>query len=154
MAVDQVVEGIYIGGAPAVDHADALRAAGVTRVLKLSTLEQAWPDDFVVFDNALNDSEFVPLDMLQRGVAFVRAQREAGHSVLIACHAGVSRSSTFVMAYLMDALGYDLREAWARLSAQHGAAWPMPQMWESLLAHFDHGYQMDDVHAWLEAARP
>lgn len=154
MAVDRVVEGLYIGGVAAVHHAAALREAGITHVLKLSTADQGWPDDFTVFDNALPDSEFVPLEQLRRGVAFIREQRQAGRNVLVACHAGVSRSSTFVLAYLLEALGYDLREAWQHLHAQHPIAWPMPQMWESLLMHYHQPYTMADVREWLEAARP
>lgn len=150
--VDEVVEGLYIGGTDAIAFAEALRAAGVSRVLRLSPHEQHWPDDFVVFDNALEDNAVVPQGHFERGVSFIREQRDAGHKVLVACWAGVSRSSTFVLAYLVSALGYDLREAWERLRARHRRSWPAPEMWASLLAHYDLPYTMDDVKRWLAEA--
>ncbi len=147
--VDQVVEGLYIGGGDAIPYAQALREARITRVLKLSPSEQAWPDDFLVFENGLDDNELVPPGCFERSAAFIREQREAGHNVLVACWAGVSRSSTFVLAYLVGELGYDLRDAWALLRARHPRAWPAPEMWTSLIAHFSLPYTLDDVKQWL-----
>ena len=46
--------------------------------------------------------------MLQRGVSFICEQVDAGKQVLVVCGAGISRSLTFVLAYLLER-GYELR---------------------------------------------
>jgi hypothetical protein len=93
--VHHVAHGVYIGGARAVYLVPELRRAGVTRVLKLYFHIPDWPDDFLVCDNPLEDGVFVPQEVLQHGVSFVREQVEAGEKVLVVCGAGISRSSTF-----------------------------------------------------------
>ena len=59
-----------------------------------------------------------------------KQQVEAGRPVLVMCGAGISRSSTFVLAYLLER-GYSLEDAWRLLSERHPAASPLPQMWRS-----------------------
>ncbi len=151
--IDEIVDGLYVGGwIEGIEHTSTLRKMGITHILQLSTPHPAWPDDFVVCDNALNDGTFVPRERLERGVDFVRAQREAGHTVLVACAAGISRSTTFVIAYLLRALGYDLYDAWQLVHSRHPKTWPACEMWESLITHYDLPYTMDDVRRWLSAA--
>jgi hypothetical protein len=68
--------------------------------------------------------------------AFIVRARSEGRSVLVHCHAGLSRSVTVVLAYLLLAKGLGLEQAWARLDGylQHGAR-PRPNMgfWRQLL---------------------
>ncbi len=142
-----IVDGVYIGGARAAYHTHELRQAEITHVLKLYFFEPNWPVDFVVCNNPLNDGEFVPRQQMMRGVNFIRETRAADRQVLVVCGAGVSRSSTFVLAYLLEC-GYDLRDAWRLLRAHHPEACPAQQMWASLLAHYEPPYSMNDVVGW------
>ncbi|MCL4265267.1 MAG: dual specificity protein phosphatase family protein [Anaerolineae bacterium] len=50
-----------------------------------------------------------------------------GNPVVSMCGAGMSRSVTFVMAYLRET-GLDLRPSWELVAAQHSDAQPAPQM--------------------------
>ncbi|MBN1285724.1 MAG: bifunctional nuclease family protein [Anaerolineae bacterium] len=147
--LDEVVEGVYISGARRMPDPAAFKALGITHVLQLHRANATWPDCLEVFDNQLEDGEFAPKERLARGVEFVKAQRAAGNKVLIACWEGISRSSTFVLAYLVDGLGYDLRDAWRLLRARHHKAWPARELWASLLAHYDLPYTLSDVIQWL-----
>jgi len=90
----------------------------------------------VIFKNSLDDREITEAETLQRGVSFVKQQVEAGRPVLVMCGAGISRSSTFVLAYLLER-GYSLEDAWRLLSERHPAASPLPQMWRSLIDYYD-----------------
>jgi protein-tyrosine phosphatase len=69
--------------------------------------------------------------------------------LLVACRYGVSRSSTFVLAYLVQEKGYDLPEAWHLLRSNHPLAYPARELWQSLLAHYRQPYTMADVEQWL-----
>ncbi len=148
--VDEVVPGLYISGIDAASHASVLHQEGITHVLTLYLdSELRWPDGVVVFDNALRDGQFVPRERLARGVEFIREQRKAGAKVLVSCWAGISRSSTFVMAFMVQELGYDLHDAYKLLHARHSRSWPEPEMWASLLEHYQPPYSMTDVESWL-----
>jgi dual specificity phosphatase 12 len=142
--VDHVIHGVCISGWRATQHDQALRGMGLTRVLKLYEASPYWPDDFTVCENALDDGELVPLALLQRGVYFIREHVQAGDPVLVQCGAGISRSSTFVLAYLLDQ-GYDLSDAWKLLKDKHPQADPHPQMWQSLINHYGLPYQLKDI---------
>jgi bifunctional DNase/RNase len=147
--VDRVVEGLYISGVRRQPFPDRLREQGITSVLKLYSHPMPWPDDFVVFDNGLEDGILAPIERLQRGVEFIRDQRAHDRKVLVLCWEGMSRSSTFVLAYLVQELGYDLREAWETLRAAHPKAFPAHQMWMSLIEHYGLSYTIEDVKVWL-----
>lgn len=134
--VDHVVDGLYISGWRATRFADELREVGITNVLKLYPDFPGFPDDFNVFENILDDGEAIPDGMLERGVNFVLDCLEAGERVLIMCGAGISRSSTFVLATMVER-GYPIRKAFQILRAAHPDAAPHPAMWQSLIAHYD-----------------
>ncbi|MBN1680346.1 MAG: dual specificity protein phosphatase family protein [Anaerolineae bacterium] len=144
---DHVAEGLYIGSARAADAANRLRRAGITHVLKLYAGSPFFPGDLVVLENALPDKQFVPADVVWRGVDFVLDHLNAGSRVLVVCTMGVSRSSTFVLAALLSR-GWDLRTAFVRLCEAHPAARPHPKMWQSLLVHYDVPYTLKQVFAW------
>lgn len=149
--IDPVVEGLYISGIRRRPLAETLRAMSIRHVLRLYQTEYPWPDDFVVCQNALEDGAQVSPEALRRGVDFIRDSRAAGHNVLVLCYEGMSRSSTFVLAYLVRELGYDLPGAWRQLHERHPKAWPAFQMWSSLIEQYRLPYTMDDVRRWLAA---
>ncbi|HEX3049324.1 MAG TPA: bifunctional nuclease domain-containing protein, partial [Aggregatilineaceae bacterium] len=122
-SLDQVVEGVYISGVRRRPALQRLRDEEITHVLKLYHMPVPWPDDFDVLDNSLEDGALIPLDTLQRGVQFIKKHRDQNEKVLVLCWEGVSRSSTFVLAYLVQELGYDLHEAWMLLRQKHAKAW-------------------------------
>ncbi|NDJ75163.1 MAG: hypothetical protein GYB65_02800, partial [Chloroflexi bacterium] len=100
--VDEVEEGLYISGVRLRPALDKLREMDLTHVLALYRTEGiAWPDDFTVLHNPLDDGANFGGEILQRGVDFVSEHRAAGNNVLVVCWEGVSRSSTFVLAYLV-----------------------------------------------------
>ncbi len=145
--IDHVAHGVYISGFRAIYSAQALREAGIRHVLKLYEDEPFWPTDFIVCDNALSDGEPIPQDKLRRGVDFVKEHIASEQSVLVQCGAGISRSSTFVLAYLLER-GYELPEAWRMLKANHEEASPHPAMWESLIVYYNLPFDVKEVTAW------
>ncbi len=161
-SADHVIDGVYIGGFRATKFASELRQAGIISVLKLyesgswhsgfeprSGSEGDWPEDFLVCENALQDGEPIPPPVLRRGVDFINAQVTADRPVLVVCGAGISRSSTFVLAYLLER-GYRLPHAFALLVSHHHAADPHPEMWNSLIDYYKLGYDLEDVWDWYE----
>jgi protein-tyrosine phosphatase len=145
--VDHVVRGIHISGARATDHATELRRAEITHVLKLYEDIPYFPADFHTLQLAIDDGEPIPRETLKRGAAFVVEQVTAGRKVLVMCGAGISRSSTYVLASLLE-LGYQLPEAFQLLREQHRSASPHPVLWRSLLDHYGQLYSLAEVLDW------
>jgi hypothetical protein len=81
----------------------------------------------------------VPLSAsaLQQGVAFARAQKAAGHKLVIACGAGISRSVTFTMAVLHEEEGISLLNAYEQIVAVHPDAMPHYELLKSLGQYYD-----------------
>ena len=75
-------------------------------------------------DLSFPDAQSIPPSFLRRGVDFIAAEQAAGRGVLVMCAAGISRSPTFVLAYLVEKKGYDLREAFQRVRAARPIAAP------------------------------
>lgn len=146
--VDQVVDGLYIGGWRSTLHADELRAAGITHVLKLYQFIPHFPADFSICENPVEDGEPLPLAVLRRGVDFVLGCLDSGQPVLVMCGAGISRSAVFVLAVLVERRT-DLREAFRLLRERHMEATPHPQLWASLIEHYGLAYTVDDAMDWM-----
>ena len=96
----------------------------------------------------VEDGEPLPPGSLQKGIAFVREQKAAGRRVLVACAAGVSRSTTFAMAALMAEEQLDLFDAYRAIRRQNPEALPHPELLGSLAQHF--GLDLDGEVIWRQ----
>jgi protein-tyrosine phosphatase len=148
LGVDHVINGIYISGAQAVSMARHLRHAGIKHILKLYAGDPFMPRGFTVYENPISDGLFVPKAALSRGVDFIMRQVHASTPVLVMCRAGISRSSTFVLSYLIES-GYDAIDAYKLLFEKHPDAEPHRYLWESLIVHHDLPYSVDDLKNML-----
>jgi protein-tyrosine phosphatase len=142
--VDHVINGVYISSYRATSHASALRRAGITHVLKLYTGDPMFPRDFDVFELTVPDGQFVPKVTLNRGVDFVLKQVDQANRVLVVCAAGISRSATFVLSYLLEC-GYDIHDAYDLLFSKHPEADPHPHLWQSLMVHHELPYSLEEL---------
>ena len=145
---NHVIDGIYISGWRATMFAEVLRECGITNVLKLFPDIPYFPEDFNVLENALDDGVFVPQEKLQRGVGFILEQVNAEKPVLVMCGAGISRSATFVLGALLER-GHDLHDAFVLLREKRPIVGPHPQMWQSLIIHYQLDYTLEDAWRWM-----
>jgi protein-tyrosine phosphatase len=92
----------------------------------------------------------VPLhaDKLDKGIAFIREQKAAGHHVLVACSAGVSRSVTLATAALKLEENLTLPNAFREVRAQHPRAMPDQVLWDGLAKYFGEEISFWDI--WRE----
>ncbi len=146
--IDHVLDGVYISSWRATQHIEYLREHGITNVLKLYEDDPYFPGDFNTLENVLADGEPIPAETLRRGVQFVQEQVKAQHPVLVMCGAGISRSSTFVLAYLIEN-GHGAHDAFRLLRRAHPPAAPHFALWLSLFEHYHLDYQLRDVLDWL-----
>lgn len=146
--ITHIQDGVYIGRVRAHQEQVRLQAAGIRHILKLYEAAPYWPDSFVVCDNEVEDGVLIPNDKLVHGVAFLKGRVAMGNPVVSMCGAGMSRSVTFVLAYLLEA-SLDLRQAWELVTTQHADAQPAPQMWQSLITHYQLPYEVRECIGWM-----
>jgi hypothetical protein len=101
----------------------------------LATLEHAW---LPMTDGPTDGC----LDTFERAAALIGGWHAAGKRVLVHCYAGVSRSVSAVIFYLMRAQGLSYAEALARIRAVRPEAFPNPGFTVALCRH--EGRDLDD----------
>ena len=124
-----------------------LAASGVGAMLQLAeAVPQAGVASLYV---EVDDGAPIPPAALVEGLAFVREARERGHTVLVACGAGTSRSVAFAAAALKEAEGMGVLDAVRAVQSRHPGARPHYRLLESLCAHFGEAASTAElVRAW------
>ena len=101
--MDEIVPGIWLGAMSAALQAAVLRAHGISLVLTVACgLHIKLPDD--IQHRVVHVRDEVHEDLLahmEEALAILSHGRAEGKGVLVHCFAGVSRSATVVLAYLM-----------------------------------------------------
>ena len=126
-AIHRIDRHVYLGGSDAAEP-DVLRANGITRVVRLYA---GPPDvrapgvDLSVYP-ALDSSDFDIRPVAVEAVRAMQAARADGARVLVHCHAGISRSVTVVLLYLMVQHRLPLDRALAGLRRIRPCANPNP----------------------------
>lgn len=113
---------------------ELLHHHGVTAMLQLAApVQQVGIESlYLVVDDG------VPLHpvVLERGIKFARARKAEGRHLLVACGAGISRSSTFATAVLKEEENLSLVDAFQEVVNAHPYAMPHPELWKSLCAYY------------------
>ncbi|KPA84299.1 hypothetical protein ABB37_02320 [Leptomonas pyrrhocoris] len=143
--VTEVLPFLFVGGETAArDRAQLLRK-GITHIVNTVSwcLDNFHPDAFRYFTLSLSDAADEPVFSLFAVVnAFVEKARGTSHNtgrVFIHCQQGVSRSCTFVIAYVMWKLGLCYDRAYELVRARRNVCSPNTgflmnlRMWEAHL---------------------
>ena len=109
------------------EDAEKMKEKGITHVLSmLDPSENPHPQTFSYMNLVFEDDEEAGLKHhLAPGIGFIRQGALAG-GCLVHCAAGISRSSSFVIAYLMDEYAWTLGEAFHGLRERRPVSWPNP----------------------------
>jgi protein-tyrosine phosphatase len=128
---------------------DLLARAGVSALLHLAARVE--PPGITTLYLLIEDGEPIEEVTLRRGVDFVLAQRAAGKTVLVACGAGISRSTTFAIAALKEAESLPLLAAARDVRRHHPDGLPHIALWSSLCMHYQEPH---DYLALVRTAEP
>ena len=122
----QVLEYLYIGSAGAATNIEVLKSLQITHILSVcECLPPAFPDEFEYKVVPVEDSAATKISKHFKATnQFIHAAAQAGGKVLVHCLAGVSRSATVVLAYLMKHGRRSLREALDLLRASRARVNP------------------------------
>ena len=141
--MDQIRPWLYIGNYRDTKNQSYLALKSIQAMLQLTEkVEQ--PDITSLY---LPVEDFAPLqvNLLEKGIAFIRAQKIAGYRVLVACGAGINRSSAFCAAILKEEEGLGLFDAFIEVKRKHPESIPHKPVWESLCNYYNEPIPYLDV---------
>jgi len=132
---------LYTGNIHATEDQELLKQHTITAMLQLHRpVEQP---GIVSLYLPIDDGYAIPQHLLVKGIAFIKEQHAAGKIILVACGAGISRSSAFATAGLATIEDLPLRDAFWAVREANPKAMPDEVQWQALAAHFD-----DDTDFW------
>ena len=111
-AMNEILPGLFLGSTEAANNLLLLQSQSITHIL-VSAMEckPSFPEQFHYLHLKLGDAVGSDLiSSLPEALAFISAALEGG-KILVHCFAGVSRSASLVVAYVMRTLRLTVQEA-------------------------------------------
>lgn len=101
--MDKIADKLYLGNLKGASDLHALKQAGITHILQVAAgIKPFFPKDFTYkVINITDTSQSSLIRHFPAAIAFIKEGISRG-GVLVHCHAGVSRSASVVIAYLMQ----------------------------------------------------
>lgn len=131
----QIRDWLYIGKYRETQDKELLDSRNITALLHLAAPVQHPGIEMVYLP--VDDGIPVQHKYFQQGVEFVRRQKASGKNVMIACGAGISRSTVFAIATLHEEEGLGLLDAYRDILTHHRDAMPHYQLWDSLREYYE-----------------
>jgi protein-tyrosine phosphatase len=125
---------LYIGKYRETLNPNLLATNHIQAMLQLADpVEQ--PGIVSLFIPVKDDEPILP-SFFEKGVAFARDQKRLGKRVLVACGAGINRSSAFAIAILKEEEGCSLLDAFQEVKRLHPEAMLHHPVWDSLCKYY------------------
>ena len=98
-----ITDGLFIGSIGAASNYEAMKEAGITHVVCAANgIKEYYKDNFKYLSLDILDSEKEQISkFFDKAADFINEAIINGGKVLVHCHAGISRSSSICMSYLM-----------------------------------------------------
>jgi protein-tyrosine phosphatase len=132
--MDQIRPWLYIGSYRDTKNQSYLTLKSIAAMLQLAELVEQ--PGIISLYLPVEDLAPIPLDLLEKGVAFIREQKRLDQRILVACGAGINRSSSFCAAALKEEEGLTLLEAFKEVKSKHPESMPHKPVWESLCKYY------------------
>jgi len=133
--MDQIRPWLFIGKYRDTTNGSYLQHNNIRAMLQLAELVQQPEIDSLYLP--VQDLAPVSWTHLRQGLDFIRQHKEKGNRILVACGAGINRSSSFCAAALKEAEGLGLFEAFKEVKRFHPESMPHEPVWESLCSYYN-----------------
>lgn len=112
-AMNKILENLWLGDMSAAYNKVILKKNGMTHILTVASgIPPKFPSNFTYKVVTILDSPTANLKAhFNSCIKFIKQAIDQGGTVLVHCFAGVSRSATIVIAFLMVEYGMTLNEA-------------------------------------------
>jgi len=145
---DAVYDNLYVGDFEAIQNQDAVKEEGITAIVRLDMADRkrwTWGKGFTVLDTGFSDERSIPDGIIPKVTRFIYQQIEDDQTVLVHCAAGISRSVSLTMAYLIEYEGMSLPEAFGTVREGRTQAYPHENLLVSLIEYYDLPYDTSKV---------
>lgn len=117
--LNRIIDGLYLSSLHSASDIKLLKHEGITHIINASDVENIAPNDFKYYRVQVED---IPTANIAQYFAdtsqFIEDALNDGGKVLVHCMAGVSRSPTIIIAYLVSKRGLTLEQATSLLRSQ------------------------------------
>jgi protein-tyrosine phosphatase len=133
--MDEIRPWLYIGNYSDTQDKECLDFKSIQAMLQLAApVKQTGIISLYLY---VEDMTPISSQSFKEGVEFVWHQKENDRKILIACAAGVNRSSAFCIAALKEIEGLSLLDAFKEVKRYHIRSMPQEIVWESLCSYYN-----------------
>ena len=133
--MDEIRPWLFIGKYRDTLQPSYLRSKSIQAMLQLA--ERVEQPDIISLYLPVEDVAPVSSKHIRQGVDFIREHKQKGNRILVACGAGMNRSSAFCAAALKEEEGLSLFEAFKEVKRNHPESMPLEPVWESLCKYYN-----------------
>jgi protein-tyrosine phosphatase len=141
--MDQIRPWLFIGAYRDTVNKSHLDSNSIRAMLQLA--EKVEQPNIVSLYLPVEDLAPVSSKHIRQGVGFIREHKAEGHHVLVACGAGMNRSSAFCAAALKEEDGLSLFDAFKEVKRLHPESMPHEPVWNSLCEYYNESIPYLDV---------
>jgi protein-tyrosine phosphatase len=141
--VDQIRPWLFIGAYRDTSNESYLRLKNIGAMLQLA--EKVEQPNIISLYLPVEDLAPISSNHIRQGVDFIREHKQKGKRVLVACGAGMNRSSAFCAAVLKEEEELTLFEAFKEVKHKHPESMPHEPVWESLCRYYNESTPYLDV---------
>jgi protein-tyrosine phosphatase len=133
--MDQIRPWLFIGSYRDTKNLSYLNLKAIRAMLQLA--EKVEQPNIVSLFLPVEDLAPISSAHIRQGLDFIREHRAKGNRVLVACGAGMNRSSAFSAASLKEDEGMSLFDAFREVKRCHPESMPHQPVWESLCRYYN-----------------
>lgn len=133
--MDQIRPWLFIGSYRDTRNLAYLQFRSIAAMLQLA--EKVEQPDVITLYLPVEDLAPISKEHIRQGLDFIKAQKAKGNRILVACGAGMNRSSAFSAAALKEEEGLTLFEALKEVKRCHPESMPHQPVWESLCQYYN-----------------
>ena len=133
--MDQIRPWLYIGAYRDTLNKSYLDFKQIQAMLQLA--EKVEQPNIVTLYLPVEDLAPISVKHIRTGVDFIREHKQKEARILVACGAGINRSSAFCVAVLKEEEGISLFEAFKVVKNKHPESMPHMPVWESLCKYYN-----------------
>lgn len=140
--ISSVTSDLYIGNIDSLDP-NILRKHNISAIISVLSPETptVYPHGINVIRISIDDSEHENINpWLEPTYQFIHSHQKSKKKVLVHCHAGISRSATVVLYYLMKTFKVPLSTAFGYLRSRRSIINPNPGFIRTLSKYSHHWY--------------
>jgi protein-tyrosine phosphatase len=133
--MDEIRPWLFIGAYRDTKNQPYLNLKNIRAMLQLAELVEQ--PNIISLYLPVEDLAPISSEHIRQGVDFIRKHKAQDNRVLVACGAGINRSSSFCAAALKEAEGLSLFEAFKEVKRLHPESMPHEPVWESLCKYYN-----------------